>query len=134
MDDTGTIQILLPSTPVSVLGNDIDTQRGAATWNLSSLTVVSRPQHGVLNLDPISGRFLYTPNGFNPPPPPGSPPPTVQQDSFTYHVSDSLHLTTNDATVTLLPIGGVKEGVLVAAPDIGFTQTVTASNHRLDCQ
>jgi hypothetical protein len=123
VDDQASIQILLPSTPVNVLGNDTDSNAGA-TWDFSSLTVVHQPQFGALTLDATSGQFLYTPSGFNPPPPPGSPPPLVQQDSFTYHVKDSLGLQSNDATVTLFPIGSPKEGVIVSFPDIGFTQSL----------
>jgi len=123
VNDDALIQILLPSTPVDVLGNDLDGNPGA-TWDFASLTVVTPPQFGTLTLDAASGQFLYTPNVFNPPPPPGSPPPTVQQDSFIYHVSNSLAMQSNDASVTLIPIGSPKEGVIVSFPDLGFTQSM----------
>jgi Ca2+-binding RTX toxin-like protein len=105
------------------LANDLDGNPGA-TWDNSSLTIVSPPAFGRLTLDPESGLFLYTPNYLLPPGlPPGVPPPSSQQDQFTYNVKDSLGMQSNTATSTLIPVGAVKVGDFVAAPNIGFTNS-----------
>ena len=123
VDDLANYQILQPSTPVGVLGNDLDGNPGA-TWDFTSLAVVNAPTHGIVTLDPTNGQFLYTPDYLLPPGlPPGSPPPPGQQDAFTYHVKNSLGMQSNTATVTVWPIGGLKEGYIIAHPDIGFTKT-----------
>jgi hypothetical protein len=123
VNDTGYYQILQPSSPISVLGNDLDSNPGA-TWSFASLAVVTPPTLGMLTLDPSTGSFLYTPNYLLPPGlPPGTPPPPGQQDSFTYNVRDSLGLQSNTATVTVLPIGAPKAGYIIANPDLAFTRT-----------
>jgi hypothetical protein len=109
-----------PSSPVPVLTNDLNNP--GASWNFASLTVVTPTQFGTLSLDATSGVFLYTPTVI--PQPPGAPPLPFQQDSFTYHVRNSLGLQTNTATVTLSPIAGPKIGYLIANPDIGTTDSV----------
>jgi len=122
-DDTS-YNILQTSSPVNVLGNDLDGNPGA-TWDYSSLTVVTLPQHGFLSLDTSTGQFLYTPAYMAPPGlPPGSPPPPAQQDSFTYHVKNSLGMQSNTATVTLIPVGAPKEGYIVSFPDIAATRSL----------
>ena len=122
VDDTAYYQILLPSTPFTVLENDLDGNPGA-TWDLASLTAVTQPQFGALTLDSSSGQFLYTPNYLLPPGlPPATPPPPAQQDSFTYNVKNSLDMLSNTATVTLLPIGAPRVGDIVPEHDIGFTR------------
>jgi Ca2+-binding RTX toxin-like protein len=112
-----------PSNTVSVLANDLDGNPGA-TWDFSSLTVVSPPAFGALTLDPQSGVFLYTPNYLLPPGlPPGATPPPAQQDQFTYNVKNSLGMQSNTATTILSPVGAEKVGSFVAAPDIAFTNS-----------
>src|SRR5262245_41205602 len=57
-DDLG-FDFTQPSNTENVLANDLDGNPGA-TWDFSSLTVVSPPAYGALTLDPASGVFLYT--------------------------------------------------------------------------
>jgi Ca2+-binding RTX toxin-like protein len=123
VDDGLWYNISQPSSQVNVLQNDLDGNPGA-TWDFSSLTVVSPPSFGVLTLDEQSGVFLYTPSYLLPPGlPPGAPPPATPQDQFTYNVKNSLGMQSNTATTILSPIGAPAAGDFVAEPDIGFTRS-----------
>src|SRR4051812_26547302 len=51
-----------PSSPISVLGNDLNNP--GATWNFASLSVVRPPQFGILTLDATTGILLYTQNAL----------------------------------------------------------------------
>lgn len=91
----------MTSTPIKVLTNDLDGNPGA-TWDFTSLTVVTQPTYGVLTLDAFTGEFLYTPSHLLPPGlPPGTPPPIVGVETFSYTVKNSLGMTSNAASVTM---------------------------------
>jgi uncharacterized repeat protein (TIGR03806 family) len=76
------------STLVPVTTNDIE-PNGEATFNLSSLAVLTPPAHGTASVQP-NGKILYTHTGTGP-----------GKDSFTYQLADSSGLL-SQATVNVI--------------------------------
>ncbi|SJZ64880.1 Ig-like domain-containing protein, partial [Sediminibacterium ginsengisoli] len=78
-----------PSTPVviDILANDV---KGDGNLVPNTVTIISQPAHGVLSVDPATGKVTYTPNnGYYGP------------DVFTYTVKDQYGNVTNVATVNI---------------------------------
>ncbi|MFQ5648304.1 MAG: tandem-95 repeat protein [bacterium] len=84
---------------VSMLSNDSDSD---GTLNLSTLTVISGPEHGSLTLNSVNGVATYIPNSN-----------FFGADSFRYTVKDNSGLTSNVATV-LITINAVNDAPLAA--------------------
>lgn len=120
VDDFSAYTPTMTSTPVNVLANDLDGNLGA-TWDFTSLTIVTPPTYGVLTLDAYTGEFLYTPSYLLPPGlPPGTLPPLVGTDTFSYTVKNSLGMTSNVANVTMNPTQGPGSSAVTANDDLVF--------------
>ncbi len=123
--DDSLAYIIDTSTPLNVFENDIEPNAGA-TLDPATITIVTQPAFGLLVHDPSTGMLLYTPNYLLPPGlPPGEQPPDPQQDSFVYTIRNSLGLESNQATVTLPPVGPVEEAPIVPADDFAQTKSAT---------
>jgi hypothetical protein len=87
VDDEVSTSELVPVV-ISVLANDSDAEDSIVP---SSLTIVTGPQHGALQVDPETGSIVYTPDvefsGI---------------DSFRYTVNDEAGAISNEATVTVI--------------------------------
>ena len=97
---------------INVLGNDTDVEQGI---DPSTVILVSPPSQGQLDLDPLSGKFSYTPaaNFFG-------------EDYFSYQVEDNLSGISNIAKVTLT-VQSVND-LPIANPDTFILTEDTSSN------
>jgi PKD repeat protein len=71
---------------IDVLANDTDDNAIDPT----SVTIITAPTHGTLDVNPLTGEITYTPNAN-----------FFGADTFTYTVQDNDALTSNEATVTI---------------------------------
>ena len=72
---------------IPILSNDTDVD---GNIDVASVTIVSQPQHGTLQINNLNGEVTYTHTGA-----------TNASDSFTYRVKDTLGLLSNIATVSI---------------------------------
>ena len=72
---------------IPILSNDTDID---GNIDVASVTIVSQPQHGTLQINNLNGEVTYTHTGA-----------TNASDSFTYRVKDTLGLVSNIATVSI---------------------------------
>ena len=87
---------------IDVLANDSD-ENGGDTIDATTVTIVSAPASGTVDVDPTTGMVTYTPQ-----------PRFDGSDSFTYMVDDLSGLTSNEAFVQLAFAAGTSFGVFTA--------------------
>lgn len=106
-------------TPISVniLANVTDSGGTVAPANIQ---IVNQPSFGTVSVNPNTGVATYTPG-----------PNFILSDSFTYQVTDSNHLTSNVATVTidLALAAPVASSFSQPAADENVTQQVNVLGH-----
>ncbi|WP_158277224.1 Ig-like domain-containing protein [Serinibacter arcticus] len=105
--DSATTPQNTPSAPIDVLGNDTVTP-GAAPLDPTSVTIPTAPANGTVEVDPVTGEIVYTPNqDFS------------GTDSFTYSVCDTS--TPDPVCVTATVTITVPANVVTAVPDTDTT-------------
>jgi PKD repeat protein len=72
---------------IDVLANDSDAD---GVLNPASVTIVTSPSHGIVSVNPVTGKVTYQHGGSN-----------TLPDAFTYTVDDEVNNTSNLATVTI---------------------------------
>ncbi|HWB11904.1 MAG TPA: Ig-like domain-containing protein [Pirellulales bacterium] len=110
-DDTASTTYSTP-VAINVLANDTDP---TGTFVPSTVTIVNQPSFGTATINRSTGVITYTPG-----------PNFTINDSFTYTVSDSNGLTSNQATVTinLTQPAPVANNVVQPAANENVTQQV----------
>ena len=111
---------------IPILSNDTDID---GNIDVASVTIVSQPQHGTLQINNLNGEVTYTHTGA-----------TNASDSFTYRVKDTLGLLSNIATVSITiqtPPNAQNDQLVVAkagATTIDVTANDTAPSGTLNKQ
>ena len=111
---------------IPILSNDTDVD---GNIDVASVTIVSQPQHGTLQINNLNGEVTYTHTGA-----------TNASDSFTYRVNDTLGLVSNIATVSITiqtPPNAQNDQLVVAnagATTIDVTANDTAPSGTLNKQ
>ena len=95
-------------TPVliNVPSNDTDVE---GTVNITTVSVVTGPSHGSLNIDPVSGKVTYTPAANY-----------SGSDSFTYQVCDNGTPALCDQATVTITVTAVNDGP-IATDDVAST-------------